>query len=256
MKSIPRLMCVLLAIAWLGAQDIAAQSADSDATTDASPPAPIELLKSATAELRRGHRTEALQLARQLADQPVPRNLRSATADLLLRAGDPDRAVKLFDQFLDDSPNDKPYLWQRGISLYFAGKYAEGAEQFEVHRKVNPNDVENAAWHYLCVAKKESPEKAQQLLLPAPGDLREPMDEVLEMLRTGDPDGVSRRMDAIAASDAAHRSARFYGHLYLGLFADAQGRKAEARKQMESAVRFADRGYMGDVARVYADHLQ
>jgi hypothetical protein len=37
---------------------------------------------------------------------------------------------------------------------------------FYAGRTVNPNDVENAAWHFLCVARAESPEKARAALLP------------------------------------------------------------------------------------------
>ena len=55
-------------------------------------------------------------------------------------------------------PSSLPFHWQRGIALYYAGRYQDGRDQFEVHQKVNPEDVENAVWHYLCVAKLESPE--------------------------------------------------------------------------------------------------
>ena len=35
----------------------------------------------------------------------------------------------------------------------YAGRYQDCREQFESHRTVNPDDVENAAWHFLCVAR-------------------------------------------------------------------------------------------------------
>ena len=60
----------------------------------------------------------------------------------------------------------KPYLCQRGISQYCLGDFAGGRQQFEIHRKVNPNDVENAAWHYLCVAKTDGQDVARQSLIP------------------------------------------------------------------------------------------
>ena len=66
-----------------------------------------------------------------------------------------------FDRVAKLAPGSAPQLWQRGIALYYAGRYKECREQFESHRTVNPDDVENAAWHFLCVARAESPAKAK-----------------------------------------------------------------------------------------------
>ncbi|MCG8648634.1 MAG: tetratricopeptide repeat protein, partial [Pirellulales bacterium] len=146
--------------------------------------------------LLRAKAFEALSLgdnraAAQAADSLVKHHPDDAlavrtAADVYLRVGDSKTAVKLFDQYVKQHPDDLPYLWQRGIALYFVGDYQEGAKQFEVHRTVNPNDVENAAWHFLCVAKAKSFQEARRLVLPAPGDSRIPMDEVLAMLSNGD----------------------------------------------------------------------
>src|ERR1700737_4291932 len=51
-----------------------------------------------------------------------------------------------FDHAIRLEPGQAPYHWQRGISLYYAGRYEDGRKQFELHRTVNPNDVENAVW--------------------------------------------------------------------------------------------------------------
>jgi hypothetical protein len=37
--------------------------------------------------------------------------------------------------------------WQRGIALYYAGRYKDCRLQFESHRTVNPNDVETVREH-------------------------------------------------------------------------------------------------------------
>src|SRR5262245_23425320 len=66
-----------------------------------------------------------------------------------------------FDQLARLVPDQAPQLWQRGIALYYAGRYEDCRAQFESHRTVNPNDVENAAWHFLCVARAESPQQAR-----------------------------------------------------------------------------------------------
>ena len=36
-----------------------------------------------------------------------------------------------FDRSLELNPNNRPYLWQRGIALYEAGAFREAAQQCE-----------------------------------------------------------------------------------------------------------------------------
>ncbi len=53
------------------------------------------------------------------------------------------------------SPMPRPadahsYMWQRGLSLYYLGRYAEGAEQFRVDVAVNPNDTWVESWMRSC----------------------------------------------------------------------------------------------------------
>ncbi|HYE31255.1 MAG TPA: tetratricopeptide repeat protein, partial [Methylomirabilota bacterium] len=69
-------------------------------------------------------------------------------------------SVKEFREVTKLQPEHKAEHWQLGISLYYAGLAAEGRDQFELHQTVNTGDLENAAWHFLCVAAAESPEKA------------------------------------------------------------------------------------------------
>ena len=88
-----------------------------------------------------------------------------------------------FDRVAELAPDVAPQLWQRGIALYYVGRYRDCREQFESHRTVNPNDVENAAWHFLCVAREESPASALAALLPVGPDPRAPMTEIYRMFR-------------------------------------------------------------------------
>ncbi|PNY37685.1 hypothetical protein C2E31_06990 [Rhodopirellula baltica] len=215
----------------------------------------IELSRTASKALADGDYDAAAKAAETLSSGDTNLQQLSFCADVLLRSGKVERSVKLFDRYAEARPQVKPYLWQRGIALYFAKQYDAGAKQFEIHREVNPNDVENAAWHFLCVAKAKSPEEAKKLLLPAPGDWRIPMEEVLQMLHDGDTARVTKKMEATPKDSASGRSARFYGHLYLGLYADAMGDTKVAKSHLKQSVQYADRHYMGDVARVYAKHL-
>ncbi|MEL6106738.1 MAG: tetratricopeptide repeat protein [Planctomycetota bacterium] len=214
-----------------------------------------ETIREIASDMRAGKYESAKSAATGLLDAEQRIEVKLFVADTLLRCGDAKTALKLFDEYVTAKPDSEPYLWQRGIAQYFVGEYKAGVDQFEIHRKVNPNDVENAAWHFLCLAKHESPEKAKELLLPAPGDPRPPMAEVLEMLRSGDRAPVEKRIDESIVGSRSRNSAEFYGWFYLGLYEDAHGKKAKAAEWLKKSAGVAPRNYMGDVARVYAKVL-
>lgn len=156
-------------------------------------------------------------------------------------------SVAAFDELVQLMPARAPHLWQRGIALYYAGRYADCRRQFESHRTVNPDDVENAAWHFLCVAREQDARAARAALLPVGPDARLPMRHVYQMFR-GDvtPEEVMKA----AGRDT---SGQFYGHLYVGLYFEAMGRKDLALPHIKAAAadRFAAGGYMHMVARVH-----
>ena len=112
----------------------------------------------------------AFAAAKKLAQSADAKGFHMFAGDIMLRSGKAKQAIEQFEKHLEQRPKDRPYLWQLGIALYFDKQFKAGAELFEIHRKVNPNDVENAAWHFLCIAKHQSAEKAKQMLLPAPDD--------------------------------------------------------------------------------------
>lgn len=208
------------------------------------------------AALQRGDREQATELADSLIKQsPADVAALQTVADTYLRVGRVERAAELYDRYAKLRPAAVPYLWQRGIALALSGRFDDAAKQFETHRRVNPNDVENATWHYLCVAKSKSPTAARQLLLPAPGDGREPMKQVMTLFSSGDEQPVLDRIATLPEGSDAHQSACFYGYLYLGMFADAQGDESTAIERLRQAVKFAGRGYMPDVTRIYAEIL-
>ncbi len=171
-------------------------------------------------------------------------------ADSHFRAGRVREAALAFDALAAAAPEDAPHLWQRGIALYYAGRFGDCRTQFESHRTVNPNDVENAAWHFLCVARAESPAAARAALLPVGPDRRSPMREVYGML-----EGAVTPAQVLAAG-ARDEAAAFYAELYVGLYFEALGEAARSRTHMVAAAspQFAVAGgYMHRVAQV---HLQ
>ncbi len=166
-------------------------------------------------------------------------------------------SVADFDEFLKLVPDQKPQHWQRGISLYYAARFKDGKEQFEIHQTVNSNDVENAVWHFLCAARADGVEQARKHLIPIEGDGRVPMAQVHQLFA-----GKAKPEDVLAAAKAAPAQTRsgeplFYAHLYLGIYFEAIGDAKQARDYIFKAAERADQnGYMGGVARVHAEILR
>jgi lipoprotein NlpI len=154
------------------------------------------------------------------------------------------RAAKL-------DPKLAPQLWQRGIVDYYAGKFRDGQRQFELHQTVNPHDVENAAWHFVCVARLDGPAAARKSLLKidTARDTRVPMAEIYELFAgRGSPEAVLRA----AAADKSPQAA-MYANLYLGLYLEAtSGDNSQARACLrKAAAANLPRNYMCDVAKVH-----
>ena len=166
------------------------------------------------------------------------------------RANDAAGSLADFDRAAQLEPKFAPQLWQRGISDYYAGKFREGRQQFELHQTVNPHDVENAAWHFLCVARVEGLPAAKKSLLKidTTRDSRVPMAEIYAFYSgRGSKDSVLQA----AAKEATPESA-MYADLYLGLYYEAAGDKEQARAFLrKAAAAAAPPSYMQDVAKVH-----
>lgn len=174
------------------------------------------------------------------------------------RLGHFPQSVADFDKVVELAPAREPHHWQRGISLYYAGEFRRGAKQFEDHQTVNPEDVENAVWHYLCVARSEGIEAARKRLIPIHSDSRVPMMQVYAMFAgKATPADVLRAAEAGQPGAAEKRERLFYAHLYIGLYEEAAGHQDAAREHIHlAAEKYAVGGYMGDVARVHDAVLQ
>ena len=92
-------------------------------------------------------------------------------------------SIEDFDKYIDANPKGYEDHWRRGISLYYAERFADGAKQFKAGDKVYGNDVENAFWHYLCTARVDGVEKARKALLAIGKDGRVPMMKVYDMIQ-------------------------------------------------------------------------
>jgi lipoprotein NlpI len=155
-----------------------------------------------------------------------------------------------FERQIQLMPNRAAEHWQLGIAYYYAGQYEKGARQFELHRTVNPQDVENAAWHFLCLvrAPKGSVDAARKKLIPVDDDSRVPMAQIQQMFAGSLPPE-----EVLKAGEKPGGTAKFYADLYVGLYYEALGRDDQSLQLMESAAAnpAAKDSYMGDVARVH-----
>lgn len=208
--------------------------------------------------LRDGNADRALEeINRAIAKSPDLSQLYLIRGSLLFRSGKIDQSLPDFDKVIEIDPPLKPYLWQRGIALYYAGKFQEGLDQFAVHRDVNPNDVENAFWHFLCAVKIKGLKAAQDDVLLSGKDERVPMMQVQQLIQ-----GKATVEQVVAAAEKNRKLIdgsdydRFYGYLYVGLYYDAIGNRVKALEWIEKCVDLKVAGYMGDVARVHLDTLK
>jgi lipoprotein NlpI len=178
--------------------------------------------------------------------QDIGAILDRAVADF--KAGRMTESVRGFDEAVKLRPQIAPQLWQRGIALYYAGRYQDCRRQFESHRTVNPDDVENAAWHFLCVARQSSAAEARKALLPVGPDSRTPMRQIYSMFAG------ELSPDAVLKAAGSDPGGLFYAYLYIGLFQEASGKQDEALRQIRLAAQSKYRqqgGYMHDVAVVH-----
>jgi lipoprotein NlpI len=173
------------------------------------------------------------------------------------KLGHVEQSIRDFDKFLELAPEETPGHWKRGISYYYAGRFDEGRRQFEGYERVDTNDVENAVWHFLCVARKAGVDKAQAGLLKIGKDRRVPMMEVYSLFA-----GKLKPEDVLKAAEAGRpaaddlKSRRFYAHLYLGLYYEVIGDKKRCREHMALAAnKYRIGHYMGDVAAVHLSLL-
>ena len=195
----------------------------------------------------------SLEIATKGEDAPQDAQTSFEKAIALFFEAKPKESVAAFDQGIKQQPAAAPYLWQRGLALYYAGDFAGGRKQFELHQTVNPHDVENAAWHFICVAKGSTVEEARKDLIPIHGDARVPMKEVFELFAgEGSEEEVLKAANAGTAGSEQVRDQLCYAHLYLGLYDEALGKVDEAKDHMLKAAKdYQMDHYMGKVAQVH-----
>jgi len=173
-----------------------------------------------------------------------------------------EESVEIYDSIIRDDPRRKPYLWQRGLSLYYAGRYKEGAEQFATDVAVNPNDTEEQIWHLLCLAKTEGIDslveaRTQKLTV---GKDRRPVMRLVQKLFLEEqgsiPDPEKELMSMAENANANNAGNQFYASLYLSLYYESLKDEKLSQQWMVNAIEseyaksIGRRDPMVDVAKV------
>ncbi|AFZ27969.1 hypothetical protein Cylst_5996 [Cylindrospermum stagnale PCC 7417] len=141
----------------------------------------------------------------------------------------------------------KPYLWQRGLSYYYAERFAEGAQQFEIDLTVNAQDVEETVWQYLCIARDEGVLQARNSLLNVKNDPRRIMRSIYDFYA-----GNCTHDDVLNIGKLEGLKGKFYSHLYLGLYYEVENNLDLAQEYIvKAADNYKIDDYMWYLAQVH-----
>lgn len=163
-----------------------------------------------------------------------------------------------FDRALQLDQSQAPYLWQRGLTLFYAERLSDAMAQFSMDVSANPNDTEETIWHMLSNIRHRVRDRNQTCqvavaaargeLLPVGRDSRPVMRNVMKMFR-GEVNPQS--LDTLATQNSAS-NAYFYVHLYRGLYFEAMCDTVKSNTEMLKAVHS---GYGGQQSSDYMWHL-
>lgn len=203
------------------------------------------------------------QLTRKLQDEGPSLQLYSQRGDVLFFLGRFEAAVADYDQMLPLDERLKASHWRRGLALYYAGKFAEAAEQFERFYEIDKVDRENGIWHYLSLCRMVGPEPARRRMLPYEQADREPFGDIYRLFAgTTTSEAMLERIESARIEPADRDLRLFYAHLYSGLNELTLGKTDAARASLREAVastapRQAGYGphYMWQVARLQYELL-
>lgn len=160
----------------------------------------------------------------------------------LFNQGDVGGSLVEFDKATELDARQKPYLWQRGLSLYYLNRFAEGAAQFREDVAVNPNDSEEAIWSFLCEAQLYGIEEARKQFLEVGPDRRPVVQKAYQLFKDGgDPEDLRNAFGEGSASEF------FYAALYAGLYYESLKNDNAAK----SAILTARRSHYGQRSNDY-----
>ena len=124
-----------------------------------------------------------------------------------------------------------------------------------MHQTVNPQDVENAVWLFICKVRLVGFEAAREFLIPIKHDTRVPMMEIWDLFAGNTtPEKV---LEIAEKSTRRQRQALNYAHLYIGLYYEALEKKGLAKEHLDlAAKKYSMNNYMGMVSQIHAELLR
>ena len=130
-----------------------------------------------------------------------------------LKKGEIAESVLDFDKAIELDGNLAPYLWQRGLALYFNEKYDQCSDQFKKDLLVNPKDTEETVWEYIC-RSENFPETNQKFMLKQINNDKRPIMRSVYMLFNNEI--TPEELDNFGSK--GDPSSYFYSRLYLALY--------------------------------------
>lgn len=172
-------------------------------------------------------------------------------------------ALADYEQLGKLKPDLDPFHWRRGLALYYTGRYADAARQFEKYFEHDQSDRENGIWRFYAQAREHGLESARRTMLPYEKPDRALLPEVYRLCAgTVTAAELEAKINAEEVPEGERQARQFYGHLYLGLDYVLKGETTPARRHLEQAVaspwpQQAGYGpqYMWHVARLELERL-
>ncbi len=172
--------------------------------------------------------------------------------------GDFERSRWALDTVVLLDPGSLSALWQRGICLFYMGRFTEAMQQFEMDMSTNGGDIEEVLWHFISKCAKYGFDKAIKsgfIPLRAINNSPPPMERVLSMYKgCTEPDAV------IASATGGHdqiiqsyngMNALAYAHYYVGIYYQLRCDYRHARVHLEKACQLNGADYMSRVMEVH-----
>ncbi len=187
-----------------------------------------------------------------IKNQPNNPNAYIRRGMVYFQLGKIDESIRDFDTAEKLDALIIPYLWQRGLSYYYAERFAQGAQQFEIDLTLNAQDVEETVWRYLCIARLVNVTEARNSLLPVKNDPRRIMRSVYDLYA-----GNCTADDVLNVGKLEGVKGNFYSHLYLGLYYEAENNIDLAQDYIvKAADNYQIDDYMWYLARVHKNLRQ